>query len=129
MTGSRPEMPGDWFPGPGRAGPGGDGGPHGPAPAARHHAMTPHDAPDPAAVLRALGGLLAARGHRHLYGAADARAGVAVLSVRGGTTVWIDTRARLLGWVEDSGWVQWPLADLEGAVVRLAAAPPGPAAR
>jgi hypothetical protein len=83
--------------------------------------------PDPAAVLGALGALLAARGQRHLYGAADARAGVAVLSVRDGTTVWIDTRARLLRWLEHGLPVQWPLADLDGAAGRLAAAPPYPA--
>lgn len=83
--------------------------------------------PDPAAVLGTLGSLLAARGQRHLYGAADARAGVAVLSVRDGTTVWIDTRARLLRWLENGLPVQWPLADLDGAAGRLAAAPPDPA--
>jgi hypothetical protein len=81
------------------------------------------DPPDPAAVLGALSMLLEARGQRHLYGAADARTGVAVLSVRDGTTVWIDTRARLLRWLENGLPVQWPLADLEGAARRLAVPP------
>jgi len=84
------------------------------------------DLADPAVVLATLGRLLAARGQRHLYGAADDRTGMAVLSVRDSTTVWIDTRARLLRWPEDGTWVHWPLADLEGAAARLAA-PPYPA--
>jgi hypothetical protein len=74
-------------------------------------------------VLGALGRLLEARGQRHLYGAADDRTGVAVLSVRDGTTVWIDTRARLLRWLENGAAVQWPLADLDGAADRLTTAP------
>jgi hypothetical protein len=77
----------------------------------------------PAAVLATLGALLEAHGHRHLYGAADNRTGLAVLSVRDGTTIWIDTRTRLLRWLEDGAPAQWPLADLDGAADRLTTAP------